>query len=97
MISTAMHTVVRDQTEASKLTVWTESWKKQTTSIQMMGDGSAPYPSKLENNLRTIEDFQGAAGSAIGVILSAGDSQGFEGGVPRFAHARSTPILHRER
>ncbi|GMH86528.1 hypothetical protein TrVE_jg4673 [Triparma verrucosa] len=71
MISTAMHIVVRDQTEASKLTVWTESWKKQTTSIQMMGDGSAPYPSKLENNLRTIEDFQGAAGSAIGVILSA--------------------------
>lgn len=37
----------------------------------MMGDCSVPYPSKLENNLRTIEDFQGAAGSAIGVILSA--------------------------
>ena len=86
IIAVALKSCIQDQREASKLTVWAEAWKKQTTGI-LMGNGGGPYPSKLENNLAASEDFTGAAGSATGVILSA--VNGLIGMAPQFWKASS--------
>jgi len=55
------------KTEESKLTVWTESWKKQTSGM-IMKDTKEAIPTTLTGGMAQFENWE-TAGSSVGVLL----------------------------